>query len=72
MAIPLLLLHWKLNNDTCLLTEIEKVITRKKHNNNTFIGSILGPIYEPKSTTIQLLCISLWFISLINYLKFSS
>ena len=69
LFVPLLIFHWKLNNDTCALTEIEKLITKEKNNNKTFIGSIIGPVYEPKSLTIQLICIFLWCVSLIQIYK---
>ena len=64
LFIPLLVLHWKLNDDTCILTEIEKYIRKTKQNKQTFIGSIMGPIYEPKSETVQFICLILWCISL--------
>ena len=69
LLVPFLMIHWKLNNDTCALTEIEKLITREKNNSNTFIGSIIGPVYEPKSTQIQVISVILWCISLIQMYK---
>jgi hypothetical protein len=64
MFVPFMILHWKLNNDTCALTEIEKYITNKKDSKDTFIGSIMGPVYEPKSQKIEILCLILWSITL--------
>ena len=64
MFIPLMCLHWYLNNDVCALTEIEKVLTNKKNNKDTFIGSILGPVYEPKSNNVLKITLVLWSITL--------
>ena len=69
LFIPLLILHWKLNDDTCVLTEIEKIITKENQNKKTFIGSIIGPVYEPKSNTIQVICFILWIISCMKLYK---
>jgi predicted ferric reductase len=61
--VPLLIFHWITNNDTCFLTELEKLFTKKKDNRETFMGSIMGPVYEPQSFQIYILCIILWIIS---------
>ena len=64
LFIPLMICHWKLNNDVCSLTEIEKYLTNKKENKETFIGSILGPVYEPKPNEYLFICLVLWSITL--------
>lgn len=64
LFIPLMICHWKLNNDACILTELEKIITNKKNNKDTFIGSILGPVYSPKSNEILFFSLILWSITL--------
>ena len=64
LFLPLMCLHWYLNNDICALTEVEKVLTNKKNNKDTFIGSILGPVYEPKSDTVLKITLALWSITL--------
>ena len=46
LFIPFLFLHWALNDDNCALTTIEKKITGKTDNKDTFIGSIVSPIYN--------------------------
>jgi len=43
---PFLLFHWILNNDTCAVTELEKKISGKTENTQTFVGSIISPIYK--------------------------
>lgn len=64
MFIPLMICHWKFNNEVCSLTEIEKYLTNKKENRDTFIGSILGPVYEPKSDEYLFICLVLWSITM--------
>lgn len=64
LFIPLMCLHWYLNNDVCALTEMEKFLTNKKNNKDTFIGSILGPVYEPKSDDVLKITLVLWMITL--------
>ena len=46
ILVPFLFFHWLTNNDTCALTEIEKFLTSKNKNTETYIGSILSPIYK--------------------------
>ena len=61
MVIPFVLLHWLTNQTVCFLTEMEKLLTRKDgdqtffgqvftpvYKNESFVGSILGPIYTVK------------------------
>lgn len=64
--IPFLFYHWLLNDDTCFLTVIEKRLTGKKKNDETFIGSIISPIYKMESNRlnniIKSICIILWLI----------
>jgi len=61
MVIPFVLLHWLTNQTVCFLTEMEKLLTRKDgdqtffgqvftpvYKNESFVGSILRPIYTVK------------------------
>ena len=68
ILVPFLFFHWLTNNDTCILTELEKMISKKEQNKDTFIGSILSPVYIiddctsrklTKMTTLLLWCFSL-------------
>ena len=63
LFIPLLIVHWKLNDDGCCLTELEKRLTNKTENKETFIGSILGPVYEPRPNEQLFLCLTLWLVA---------
>ena len=46
ILVPFLFFHWLTNNDTCALTELEKFLTKKNKNTDTYIGSIISPIYK--------------------------
>ena len=63
--IPFLFLHWTLNDDTCALTMIEKTLTDKKDNKDTFIGRIIGPIYKMDDSDMSkmnvIITFCLWF-----------
>ena len=71
IIVPFLYFHWLTNNDTCALTELEKYLSNKKENEETFIGSIISPVYKinlkdkctivkiTKITTLLLWCFSL-------------
>ncbi len=65
LAIPTMMFHWLLNSDKCILTEIEKRITKR---NDTFIGSVLGPIYSPQPHNIRVTCVVLWFMTFNKFL----
>ena len=45
LAIPFLLLHWSLNDDTCAFTLLEQIIRGERDKNKTFIGQVMKGIY---------------------------
>jgi len=63
--------HWLINNDKCVLTEIEKIISGKKKNNETFIGKIVGPVYKITNFQIKLIAFTLYFISELRIQNFA-
>lgn len=46
LIIPMIQLHWLLNDDTCALTELEKIIRNDNNKNNCFSQKLFGPIYK--------------------------
>lgn len=46
IIIPFIVLHWITNQSVCALTEIEKIITNKKLDDETFFGKLVGPVYK--------------------------
>ena len=48
MIIPFLWFHWIINDNTCALTMIESKL-RGVEPSTTFVGSVVNPIYEPKT-----------------------
>ena len=55
LLVPFLFLHWLTNNDTCALTEIEKLLSNKTENTDTFIGSIVSPIFKLSSNDTKIM-----------------
>ena len=69
IAVPFLILHWITNQSTCALTEIEKFLSGKVHDEETFIGSIVAPVYKFQSPenfdmVLWLVLILLWLYTL--------
>jgi hypothetical protein len=69
IGVPFLYLHWILNNDTCALTELEKLVTGKKCNEDTFVGSIVSPVYKLESNDIKIITLMLWMVSVSKVMK---
>lgn len=59
------MLHWYLNNDTCILTVIESKL-RGTRDTQTFMGRLLKPIYNVQSNEIKYVTLSLFLFALIK------
>jgi len=46
LIIPMIQMHWLLNDDTCALTELEKFIRKDKDKSKCFTQKLFGPIYN--------------------------
>lgn len=46
IILPFIVLHWVTNQSVCALTEIEKFMTGKENDYETFFGQIMEPIYK--------------------------
>jgi hypothetical protein len=74
LLIPFIMLHWLINNDTCAITEFEKLIRYKigKPYSNTDCMSykVIGPVYNfininaNYSYYTWIFTLSLWIISI--------
>jgi hypothetical protein len=53
ILVPFLMLHWVTNQSACALTEMEKFLTGKTEDHETFIGKIVGPVYKFQSCEEQ-------------------
>ena len=58
LTLTTILSHWYLNNDTCIMTKLESYI-RGTHDNNTFIGQLVKPVYNISSKEIHIITILL-------------
>jgi len=57
------MVHWYLNNDTCVLTIIESKL-RGKRDTETFMGKLIKPIYNISSKEIHYIAILLFIFAL--------
>lgn len=69
IGVPFLILHWLTNQSTCALTEMEKFLTGKVDDGETFIGKIVGPVYkfqslESADTFVWVVLVLLWLFTL--------
>jgi hypothetical protein len=71
--IPFMILHWVTNNDTCVLTTIEKVardIKKKEDENDCLTCKLINPVFnfkkdnEKSSKFIYIITITLWLFSI--------
>lgn len=71
--IPFMILHWITNNDTCVLTTLEKVakdITTKEKEKDCFTCRLINPVFnfkkdnEKSSRLIYIITITLWVLSI--------
>jgi len=49
IIIPFIVLHWVTNQSVCALTEIEKFLSNKTDDEDTFFGKLVGPVYKFKT-----------------------
>ena len=74
VVIPFLVAHWVFNNDTCFLTELEKLLSgRSKSDLITY--KIMSPIYRfigsniEHSRIIYIVTTILWTISFVRLVR---
>lgn len=83
IIVPLIIFHWIVNKNTCILSTIEKQLRQSIHNdyseNNCFTCKIFTPLYDFKfnyaqhSLLIYIITITLWLISISKlYTKIKS
>jgi hypothetical protein len=64
ILIPFLFFHWAVNDDTCILTNLEQMATGEEKE-RTFMGRLIGPIYnlsdDDIGKAIKLVLFTLWF-----------
>ena len=71
VIVPFIMLHWITNQSVCALTELEKFLSGKTCDDDTFIGQIVGPVYKFKTYKeenmfVWTFLITLWFITYIR------
>lgn len=71
MIVPFIMLHWLTNQSVCALTEMEKILTGKDCDDDTFFGKVVGPVYkfktrEDEDKFLWVILTVLWFITTIR------
>ena len=65
ISVISLILHWKLNDDVCILTLIEGYL-RNVNYKDGFIHQFVGPVYNHNSDLSHKMCLILILISIIQ------
>ena len=68
LIVPFIMIHWITNQSVCALTEMEKILSGKTDDDETFFGQLVGPVYKFKTKDDEnlfmwALLIALWFIT---------
>ena len=71
VIVPFIMLHWLTNQTVCALTEMEKLVTGKTCDDETFFGKLVGPVYKFKTQReenlfLWTILIGLWLITFIK------
>jgi len=68
LIVPFIMGHWLTNQSVCALTEMEKLLSGKDCDEDTFFGKIVGPVYKFKTQReenlfVWTLLITLWLVT---------
>ena len=66
IIVPFLWIHWYTNNDVCALTLIESKLRGIENTSDTYIGSIINPIYKIKNNDFYIITAFLFIITSYN------
>jgi hypothetical protein len=71
LIVPFILLHWLTNQTVCALTEIEKFLSGKQKDDETFFGKVVGPVYKFKTKGeenlfVWTLLVTLWVVTIFK------
>lgn len=66
IIVPFLWIHWYTNNDVCALTLVESKLRGIKNTSDTYIGSIINPIYNIQHKDYYIITLVLFLITAYN------
>jgi hypothetical protein len=71
LIVPFIMIHWATNQSVCALTEMEKLVTGKECDDDTFFGQVVGPVYkfssiEDENFFLWTLLIVLWSVTVFK------
>ena len=55
LAVPFVMIHWAINDDTCALTILEQVLRGERDRSKTFMGKLMGGVYNLSNASWDLL-----------------
>jgi len=58
-----IMLHWITSNDMCILTLLESKLRNKK-TNQTFMGRLIGPVYNVSKFEVRMITLALFLFAL--------
>lgn len=69
LVVPFIMMHWLTNQSVCALTEMEKLVTGKECDDETFFGKLVGPVYKfhtkrDENFFLWVVLIALWLVTL--------
>lgn len=68
--LPMLWIHWLLNDDTCFLTIVECRL-RGLQPSQSFIHRLVSPVYKIRDEHVRLLAwvgsVGLWVVAVVNF-----
>ena len=73
ITAPFPMLHWAMSNDQCALTVLEKKLRGLQHDDQSFIHSIVAPVYVISDASLRTIVFGttfgLWLITLYRLHK---
>jgi hypothetical protein len=66
IIVPFLWMHWYTNNDVCALTLIESKLRGIENTSETYLGSIINPIYQIQNKDMYIITGILFLITTYN------
>ena len=60
LTLITIIMHWAINNDTCILTKLESYF-RGTEDTDTFMGRLIKPVYNISSDEVHMITILLFF-----------
>jgi len=64
-SVGALVAHWVINNNACILSEMEKIARGKEDSDDTFVQEILKPFFQLHTSDVDILVYYILFFNLL-------